>query len=200
MKPIITYLFENITHKQINPNYIQTLSYQCKLEVCELGQAKHLYFYRIKSTDFFIPNEKNRLQILAQYIDSIFSSLLLSVNDKGQIVKVHNLAYIRKKWRKINTFLRKECEGEAFEEFISQMEEFCYDTPKIIDYLQGYSKLGLLFGKNRLPCQEFTNQITQIKEHLYEGQFMNNSSYYVEGWVEKQGATERQIYSLSRIK
>ncbi|TRX38138.1 hypothetical protein FNW52_04340 [Flavobacterium sp. ZT3R18] len=148
-----TFKFETLTVDFSNKNRVTEKLCTRNVQIMYLGKIKHLFYFDVFTSKVtFTSNQSIANERLLKEDMYAFGDILLGVNDKGEIMKVHNLKEMQKRWEETKSELRKDHVGFEFEDFLSDITEVLEDEEKTVYFLNTNAMFRLyfhgLFGKN----------------------------------------------------
>ncbi|HCA07807.1 MAG TPA: hypothetical protein DEO71_11530 [Chryseobacterium sp.] len=168
-----TYRLETIVISNPDTSYRTEKSYVRVAEVYYLGNEKDGFKYHVLVVDFNFSNDDNAMGKLLKQISYLFDELELTVDKNGHIVEINNLDFLRLRWTKIAAKLSESHEGEAINNYFSQISSVLEDESRLISFLEGYNMFGLLFNGllqpldtkiKRVSSEGFTEIITPVND------------------------------------
>ena len=168
-----TYRLETVVVSNPDTSYRTEKSYVRIAEVYYLGSEKDYFKYHVLVVDFNFSNDDNAMGKFLKQISYLFDELELTVDQDGNITEINNLDFLRLRWAKIAAKLSENHEGEAINNYFSQISSVLKDESLLISFLEGYNMFGLLFNgllqpldtkRKRQSSEEFTESITPVKE------------------------------------
>ncbi|MGH1515985.1 hypothetical protein [Chryseobacterium sp. JK1] len=167
-----TYRLETVVISNPGTSYSSAKSYVRTTEVYHLGNEKEYFKYHVLVVDFNFSNDDNSMGKLLKQISYLFDELEVSVDQHGNIVKIDNLNALRLRWIATVTKLSENHEGDAINQYFSQISSLLEDENKLIDFLSKDHMFGLLFNgllqsfdepKKRITPEGFTEITHPVK-------------------------------------
>jgi hypothetical protein len=174
-----TFKFETLTVDFSNKNRVTEKLCTRNVEIMYLGKIRDLFYFDVFTSKVTLTsNQSIRNERLLKEDIYAFGDILLGVNDKGEIMKVHNLKKMQQRWEETKAELRKDYVGFEFEDFLTDITEVLEDEEKTVYFLNTKAMFGLyfhgLFGKNdvqKMPIKRKTILLdlddTEITEEIW---------------------------------
>ena len=142
-----TYRIETIVIEENAPNYFTQKKYARNVEIYYLGKNRKNghFIFQLLTVEFDFSNDDNAMAKFTKKMSYLFDELELEVNNEGIILNVININSLRLRWLDIETQLSKEYKGDAVERYFNQIADLLESEEKLINFLEDYKMLGLLF-------------------------------------------------------
>lgn len=179
LKKTYPYRFETTTIDFSNKRRKIEIGCARNVEITYLGKVRDLFYFDVFTSKVtFTSKQSIQNERLLKEDMYAFGDIMLGVNDKGEIVKIHNLKEMQQRWEETKSELRKDHVGYEFEDFLSDITEVLEDEEKTIYFLKTNAMFGLyfhgLFGKNdvqKMPIKRKTILLdfddTEITEEIW---------------------------------
>lgn len=167
------YRLETIVTEQKNMFYLTEKKYVRTVEVYYLENIDERHQFQILVVDFNFSNDDNAEGILIKQISYLFDELEIFVDKEGNIIKIGNLDFLRRRWIKISGKLLLSHKGETIDNYFAQISNLLENEQQLIDFLSGYQMFGLLFNgllnsfqnkTSRVSAEGFA-EILKVKNH-----------------------------------
>ena len=118
------------------------------IQICCSGIEDNLHRFQLLCLDLDLKSNylgTASTSILRKQLN-IFDEVILYANHKGSIIKIINLEDIRDRWKEVKNELMEEHQGAAFEEFLSDTDDFLQNETDIKKFIQSKEMYGLYFN------------------------------------------------------
>ncbi|MCJ8154849.1 hypothetical protein MKJ01_13840 [Chryseobacterium sp. SSA4.19] len=151
---------ETMVTEQKDLFYLTEKKYVRNVEVYYLGKTDKIDHFQVLVVEFDFSDDDNAEGILIKEISYLFDELEIFVDEEGNILKIGNLDFLKRRWIIISGKLSLSHKGETIDNYLAQISELLENEQELIDFLSGYKMFGLLFNGLLNSFQNKTSRVS----------------------------------------